>query len=711
MKRFLTFAPRSLSLLDCCTFTAVFLILAFSSASAQWMDQKPWLRSEATDFPRELLKPTAASLGSFARFDGDSVFTVLGRWAWGPCEAVDVQGSYAYIGNGPTLHVLDVSNPVLPTIVGEYLTDGYVSDIRLRDTLAFLAIGTGLLVLNISNPLAPEFVSELNILGATFRLFPADSFVYVTTLSGAMWVIDISAPTLPVLRGGIPVGGMFPRCLAARNRYVYMGNDEERYLAIIDATNPDTLSLSFLDIGGWGGSATVQDTILMVGVNSVLKLYTVTNPAMPVFLGSLDLGDWIFGITAVGSMAYAATAESGTCAIDISDPMQPQLRSKLRRTLSTQFGVNSVAVTGQLVVAPYYTGVRVIDAMDPDSLQELAFFPTGGSAERVAIKDSIAYIASGLAGLWIVDLSDSEQPRGISNVNTGGFASDVEVADSFAYVVNAAVYSAGDSSRGLWVVDISDPSHPQVVSHHTGIARSSGSHPNTLAREGSLVFMTQAWSGPNAEPILEIIDVSNPLQPTQLGVFEAKFSAYYVDVKDSIAYLASPDSGLRIIDWHDSSDPRQISRVLGSAPGVAVRDTLVFVVTDTIYVINVSNPFVPHVLGTGPTGAFGNTSFDVTVDRNFVYWAGRQLGLVDVSNPFSPTQIGNFSGSNWVRGVAAEENTVVFTDVTRGVWILRNKLVTAVEDQQWHSIPESFELYQNYPNPFNAQTTIEFFAP
>src|SRR4030067_1704733 len=38
----------------------------------------------------------------------DTVLTVLGRWAWGPCHAVDVKGSYAYIGNGPTFHVLDI---------------------------------------------------------------------------------------------------------------------------------------------------------------------------------------------------------------------------------------------------------------------------------------------------------------------------------------------------------------------------------------------------------------------------------------------------------------------------------------------------------------------------------------------------------------------------------------------------------------------------
>jgi len=44
----------------------------------------------------------------------DTVLTVLGRWAWGPCNAVDAEGNYAYIGNGPTFQVIDISEPSTP---------------------------------------------------------------------------------------------------------------------------------------------------------------------------------------------------------------------------------------------------------------------------------------------------------------------------------------------------------------------------------------------------------------------------------------------------------------------------------------------------------------------------------------------------------------------------------------------------------------------
>ncbi len=276
------------------------LVITLLLRSASVTNSQEFSRRNAMDafsyFP-VLKEPEIATSTS------DSGFTVLGRWAWGPCQAVDAQGKYVYIGNGPTFHVLDISYPSSPKIVGEYLTDGFVHDIRLRGRLVFLAIGKGLLILDISNPQTPIKIGELNIGGAAIRVMPQDSIAYMTTFSGLLFVLDICDVTNPILRGSIPVGGQIPSALAAKDGYGFVGNQEFPDLALIDATNPDSLKRSFISLGGWGLSAFVKDTLLFIGTRSYsgiheLKIFSVSKPASPNVIGHVEIGLEI-GLTVV----------------------------------------------------------------------------------------------------------------------------------------------------------------------------------------------------------------------------------------------------------------------------------------------------------------------------------------------------------------------------------------------------------------------------
>src|SRR5437867_6571716 len=142
-----------------CLFSNIIVLFLFGTlpvqVSAQLIDRLNGRRTDPVD-PLGLVGPHQRHMQSLSTgVETDSNFTVLGRWAWGPCQAVDVRGNYAYIGNGLTFHVLNVSDPQTPTIVGEYVADWIIYDIRLRDTLAFVATEATLLILNIANPQLP----------------------------------------------------------------------------------------------------------------------------------------------------------------------------------------------------------------------------------------------------------------------------------------------------------------------------------------------------------------------------------------------------------------------------------------------------------------------------------------------------------------------------------------------------------------------------
>ena len=77
------------------------------------------------------------------------------------------QGHYAYVGVGPRLVILDVSDPSHPILVGQTAAfPGVVEGVAVVGNTAYVAAGTaGLRVINVANPAAPVEVGVLRHTG------------------------------------------------------------------------------------------------------------------------------------------------------------------------------------------------------------------------------------------------------------------------------------------------------------------------------------------------------------------------------------------------------------------------------------------------------------------------------------------------------------------------------------------------------------------
>ncbi len=120
----------------------------------------------------------------------------------GPTYAVAVQGNYAYVGIGPRLVVLDVSNPADPTMAGQtaLLADS-VQDVYVVGAYAFVIDGTGLVAVDVSNPAAPVAVGTYDLPCCANGVYVAGSHAYVAAGDAGLRVIDVSNPAAPVAVG------------------------------------------------------------------------------------------------------------------------------------------------------------------------------------------------------------------------------------------------------------------------------------------------------------------------------------------------------------------------------------------------------------------------------------------------------------------------------------------------------------------------------
>jgi hypothetical protein len=99
----------------------------------------------------------------------------------GPTQGLAVQGNYAYIGVGPRLVVVDISNPANPIQVGaSAVLDDFVLGVAVSETFAYVAAGgAGLQLLDIANPLAPTMIGAWNFKGMTEGVAVANGVAYV----------------------------------------------------------------------------------------------------------------------------------------------------------------------------------------------------------------------------------------------------------------------------------------------------------------------------------------------------------------------------------------------------------------------------------------------------------------------------------------------------------------------------------------------------
>ena len=201
----------------------------------------------------------------------------------GSTYAVAVLGNYAYIGVGPRLVILHISNPALPTFVGQTdILPDVLQDIVMTEDYAYVADGNaGLRVVNISTPSNPTEMGDYDTPGYAYGVAVTGGYAYVADGNAGLRVVNISTPSNPTEVGAYDTPG-----------YAY-------------------------GVAVAGGYAYVADG------SAGLRVVNVSTPSNPTEVGDYDTPGYAYGVAVTGGYAYVADGNAGLRVVNISTPSNP----------------------------------------------------------------------------------------------------------------------------------------------------------------------------------------------------------------------------------------------------------------------------------------------------------------------------------------------------------------------------------------------------
>lgn len=616
---------------------------------------------------------------------------LAGQWPGferGSVRHCAVAGDLVYLVS-TELVLVDISDPGNPERLSSIHLDGTLSSVVVSGGYAYVGSSSGMHIVDVTDPVNPQLLSA----------FACDSFPrfvltggHVYTAGNNLQVIDVKDPGSPVLIHSSAYGEYATDVAILQDSLVAVfgkGSDPQTNFKLYDISNPagPTLQWEHSESGYVGATSgaqvAVQGNLLFVASGNNLFIFSKAPNGNPELISVYPSQSTFFDVEPDGELLYLSTHYAGLSIADISNPAQPSVFRKVRPTTYTITGAYS---NGYFYAVDLYDGLHVIDVSPPESAFEAGSLKEiAGYAKDVELVGTHAFVADGWNGFHVLDIADPGNIR-VSDSYLVHDATCVEVSGNTAYV-------GGGRHGGFWIFDIANSSDIRLRSSLPGL----GTVNDMIVQDNLAILGTgycQSWSGvrfvdvsdsdnpadagsyetenhvqslavlngwllvPNAGE-LDIVDISNPLQPTLLGRSATGLSITEVCASGGIVYCTgdrSPD-----ILALDTSDPRhpQVLATIGRKPILqsmkASGDLLYFHSADYSWITNPESSLEIYSMETKTTPvqlesftAVGMNSSDLT--NTHIAGAAGGSGMVLYENPVAP------EGSLWDHAQMHEDN-------------------------------------------------------
>jgi len=219
-----------------------------------------------------------------------------------------------------------------------------------------------------------------------------------------------------------------------------------------------------------------------------------------------------------------------------------------------------------------------------------------------------------------------------------------------------------DYSSGLQVIDISDPLNPTVV----GTCDTPG-NAHTVAVAGDYAYVGDSSSG------LQVVDVSDPANPVLIGTYDTPGYVFGVAVSGERVFATDGGAaGLYVVDVSDPANPAYMGVWYCTPMNVCVAGTRAMVANQSsgLLLIDVSHPASPWPLGACDTPGY---AYGVEVSGDYALVADQQTGLqvISMDDPLNPTLRGAYDTPGYAFGVAVSGEHGFVADGNSGLQMVR----------------------------------------
>jgi len=528
----------------------------------------------------------------------------------GDIESVALDGTYAYINEGPTLIELNVSNPSSPTELARVRVPGAVRDIQIQDGLAYLSCGrNGIVVVDISTKGAPRLIGQFETEGSARGARLNGDYLYVASETGGLAILNISNPANIKREAALQFEGLTSRIAYFKQGFKDFVVLSENILVsprlwiveVTAASNPiltNTLSASARIL-----SIETEGSLLITSENYSSRLWDLSDVSSPT-AGNLrpgrgarmvfkvgqelvSLGDGQVTRYSISGQTQLTEISRESWPIDLDDLSSAVISENqiyvaddsvgftifghsnhgslvTRSQVAVKFVANSVSSTGNEILVSYSEGIASL-RLNGDSLQYRNSSPHFWSS--TTNQNSIASI-----GNTVVDTTNGEKvfisqlaangsvsQRAIWNdASTGGSNEssffDVEISGTTAYLVGNREQTSGTPRSRIVAISLANPSAPQLLGGVDGL---EGSLFHRTDKSGD-ILVCSGFTG------AAIVDISTPSNPQILSEIERTLR-FGCAVSGNYAFFGT-GLGIDVYDIQQPDSPELIFSGLGGSP-------------------------------------------------------------------------------------------------------------------------------------------------
>jgi hypothetical protein len=209
-----------------------------------------------------------------------------------PAGTIKLHGQVAYVAEGNTLSIVDVSNPAAPKRAGAYTLPDRIWGFAVSGSFAYVAADLwGIGIVDVSNPAAPALRGSFKTRGQAHSIDLWGTTALVADHMLGIAFLDVSNPSKPATLGSVFLEG-YPRHVAVIGSLAY-AVDSPNGFYVIDPSKPPLDPMGSLQAPdsafGRFASVAIADLpgdrkIAAVTGARMLQVYDVSNPAAPALL-------------------------------------------------------------------------------------------------------------------------------------------------------------------------------------------------------------------------------------------------------------------------------------------------------------------------------------------------------------------------------------------------------------------------------------------